>query len=160
MNEIITRDYVLFWGGIYSQWYIEEIKIENVTYNCCEQYMMAMKAKFFKDKESLDLIMSLDNPKEQKQAGRNVKNFDADMWSKVCFSVVFSGNYAKFHQNEDLKLAMMSTGDRIFVEASSVDHIWGIGLDQHTLEAQIPSLWRGNNLLGFALTTVKHELKK
>jgi predicted NAD-dependent protein-ADP-ribosyltransferase YbiA (DUF1768 family) len=32
-----------------SQWYIAPFVIDNITYNCCEKYMMAEKARFFND---------------------------------------------------------------------------------------------------------------
>jgi predicted NAD-dependent protein-ADP-ribosyltransferase YbiA (DUF1768 family) len=41
------------------------------------------------------------------------------------------------------------------VEASPRDRVWGIGLGAQNLNAGWPSEWRGQNLLGFALTAVR-----
>ena len=47
----------------------------------------------------------------------------------------------------------------IFVEAAGRDRIWGIGLGQNNPKASNPLTWRGQNLLGFALTKVRDELR-
>jgi len=44
---------------------------------------------------------------------------------------------------------------RVLVEASPVDRIWGIGLAQDDDKVGNPNLWRGLNLLGFALMQVR-----
>ena len=38
--------FTFFWNGtdILSQWYIAKFQVENVWYNCAEQYMMHQKA--------------------------------------------------------------------------------------------------------------------
>ena len=44
--------------------------------------------------------------------------------------VVVKGNIAKFSQNEKLLDFLLSTDDKILVEASPKDTVWGIGLDE------------------------------
>lgn len=65
------------------------------------------------------------------------------------------GNREKFLQNDDLKQFLLSTGDKVLVEASPTDRIWGIGLGKNNPVALDPAKWRGRNLLGFALMTVR-----
>jgi ribA/ribD-fused uncharacterized protein len=72
---------------------------------------------------------------------------------------VYEGNLAKFTQNKNLKEEMLATGDKIFVEASPLDNIWGIGLDENAEGIEDPSFWLGLNLLGQALTLVKNQIK-
>lgn len=50
---------------------------------------------------------------------------------------------------------LLQTGSRVIVEASPVDNIWGIGLAQDNADANNPNLWKGLNLLGFALMQVR-----
>jgi ribA/ribD-fused uncharacterized protein len=50
-------------------------------------------------------------------------------------------------------------GDRILVEASPVDAIWGIGLAADDPKVMQPELWPGENLLGFALMVVRERLR-
>ena len=72
---------------------------------------------------------------------------------------MYEGNLAKFTQNKDLKEEMLATGDKIFVEASPLDNIWGIGLDENAEGVENPSFWLGLNLLGQALTLVKNQIR-
>jgi hypothetical protein len=53
---------------------------------------------------------------------------------------------------------LLGTGDRVLVEASPVDSVWGIGLAAADEKALNPRTWRGLNLLGFALMDVRARL--
>ena len=72
--------------------------------------------------------------------------------------VVVKGNIAKFSQNEKLLDFLLSTDDKILVEASPKDTVWVIGLDESSPEAIQPRKWIGENLLGFALMEVRDIL--
>ena len=58
-------------------------------------------------------------------------------------------------QNNALGDFLQRTGNRVLVEASPVDPIWGIGLAADSEFAAKPPKWRGKNLLGFALMEVR-----
>ena len=154
----ITDKHVFFWNGIYSQWHKAPMTIDKIEYNSCEQYMMHQKALLFGDEEIADLIMQEKNPREQKKYGRMIKGFDKSLWDKNCLAIVYEGNLAKFKQNPELRYEMLNTGNRIFVEASPLDNIWGIGLDEKAEGIDDPSYWLGLNLLGQVLTLVKNQL--
>ena len=68
-------------------------------------------------------------------------------------------NYLKFSQNEIFKQKLLETGNRILVEASPVDKIWGVGLDENDENILDESKWKGQNLLGKALMEVRKMLK-
>jgi hypothetical protein len=155
----ITDKYVFFWSGIYSQWHKAPMTIDRVDFTTCEQYMMYQKAMLFNDKDIAYQILLTNNAKEQKSLGRMVQNFDKAVWDKACLGIVYKGNYAKFTQNEDLREQLLSTGDRILVEASPLDSIWGIGMSEDDAAVENPANWKGLNLLGQAITLVKQELK-
>lgn len=155
----ITDKHVFFWNGIYSQWHKAPMTIDKIEYNSCEQYMMHQKALLFGDEDIAEQIMQETNPKEQKKFGRQIRNFDKSIWDKNCLAIVYEGNLAKFRQNADLKEEMLNTGNRIFVEASPLDTIWGIGMAEESLGIDDPSYWQGLNLLGQALTLVKNQLR-
>lgn len=53
---------------------------------------------------------------------------------------------------------LLGTKNRILVEASPRDRIWGIGMGKANPDAECPLKWRGTNLLGFALTEVRDRL--
>jgi ribA/ribD-fused uncharacterized protein len=149
-----TDKMVLFWGGVFSQWYPHEIVIGKVKYNCAEQYMMAMKAEHFGDMEAHKKIMESEHPRDQKRFGRKVKGFDARIWAEIAKDVVFNANMAKFNDPE-LRPTLLGTGDREIVEASPYDVIWGIGLGEEDPDALDKSKWRGTNWLGEVLMEVR-----
>lgn len=159
-NVLTISKYVLFWGGWPSQWAGSAFKVDGVSYNCCEQYMMAEKARVFGDQRAEKNILATGSPAKQKTLGREVKGFDHDHWNGVCRGIVYSGNLAKYVQNDDMHRLMMGTGKRTLVEASPKDRIWGIGLHQDDPRARIPAKWRGRNWLGIALMQVRDELRR
>ncbi|XP_065905134.1 N-glycosidase YbiA-like isoform X2 [Dysidea avara] len=142
----------------FSQWYSAQFKVDDVEYNCAEQYMMYQKAKLFKDDETAKLILESSSPKDQKALGRKVQNFVEETWTAHCRNIVKAGNRAKFSQNPDLKKVLFDTAGHTIVEASPVDKIWGIGLAQDDPRASDRNKWRGTNWLGQALTEVRDEL--
>jgi ribA/ribD-fused uncharacterized protein len=154
----ITDEYVFFWDGIYSQWFPVDLWIDGRTYNCAEQYMMHRKATHFKDFETAARIMISTRPRDQKEFGRSVKNFDKIEWEKLCRDVVFQANLVKFTQHKNLKEQMLATGNRKFVEASPFDTIWGIGLGENDDSIHDAKNWKGTNWLGVALDSVKAKI--
>ncbi len=154
-----TDKFVFFWNGIYSQWYPSTFTIDGVTFSSCEQYMMYKKAKLFRDDETAQKILETQNPSDQKSLGKSVKNFNRDMWDEHCFSIVYQGNYAKFTQNDNLKEQLLKTADKTIVEASPYDKIWGIKKGVGDKDFDNPSQWRGLNLLGFVIMTVRKNIQ-
>lgn len=162
-------EYLFFWGHqpsrdgsiiktCMSQWWNSPFMEDNIIYKTAEHYMMAQKAKLFNDSEVFDRIISKESPKDVKDLGRQIKNFDTDSWNANKYHIVKQGNYLKFSQNENLKHFLIQTKNKILVEASPVDAIWGIGLVEESPKAKNPIEWRGENLLGFALMEVRVEL--
>lgn len=155
----ITDKYVFFWNGTFSQWYPSKFEVDGIQYNTAEQYMMHQKALFFDDKEIAEKILQTDRPDEQKSLGRQVKNFNSDRWAKACLRIVYKGNLAKFTQNQDLRKQLEETGDRILVEASPYDQIWGIGMGENEVGIEDPENWKGQNLLGWSIMMVRQQIK-
>lgn len=163
--------FLFFWGhqpskdgsiskSCFSQWWKSDF-LENMDLYCCtEQYMMAGKAKLFNDEEVFEEIMKCKDPKKIKSLGRKVKNFDEEKWNKAKIDIVFKGNYLKFTQNKDLKEFLLSTENRIIVEASPYDAVWGIKMSENDEFVNNPLKWKGENLLGFILMEVRDEIKK
>lgn len=160
--------YVFFWGhqkpksgvlkSCFSQWYDSPFECEGNNFMTAEHYMMYRKALLFGDSEAAQRLLSASNPGEAKAIGREVKGFDQANWDTHRFDIVVSGNLAKFSSNPDLKEFLLNTGNRVLVEASPVDKIWGIGLAEDNPACENPNLWKGANLLGFALMEVRDQL--
>ena len=153
---------VFFYGSseIFSNWHRCNFRIDNIKFNCSEQAMMYYKAKMFRDYEIADRILRSRNPKDQKQLGREVRNFDENYWNNNGEEVMYRILLEKFSQNQDFKKELLKYKDYDFVEASPYDRIWGIGLREDNDLVLDESNWRGLNLLGKCLTRVCNELSK
>lgn len=155
-----TDEFYFFWKHEFGQWTKRTIvDVNGDEYNCCEQFMMAHKAKLFNDSETLAQIMDSDSPKEQQHLGRQVKGFNSTVWDENKFKIVFGANFLKFTQHEDLKNRLLATHDKTLAEASPDDLIWGIGFEANAEEATQPEKWTGKNLLGEVLMAVRTHLQ-
>lgn len=122
---------------------------------------MYSKAVFFGDqKVARDiLLLTTNRPAEYKRLGRLVKNYDDKRWNAVRFEKMYEAVKAKFSGNPYLLKYLLSTGDKVLVEASPFDTIWGVGLDLLSDDVSDESKWRGQNLLGKVLMKVREELR-
>jgi ribA/ribD-fused uncharacterized protein len=164
-------EYLLFWGHkpsldgsisktCFSQWWESAFTVEGITYPTAEHWMMAEKARLFGDNAKLSEILAAPSPAHAKALGREISAFDAEIWSEKGYEIVVQGNVYKFSQNPELKAFLLATHNKVLVEASPVDRIWGIGLEQNSPLATQPWYWKGTNLLGFALMEVRDMLNK
>lgn len=163
--------YLLFWGhrprpdgrigaSCLSQWWPSPFTVDGVTYASAEHWMMAGKARLFGDAEAAERAVAARSPAEAKKAGRLVRDFDDAVWERERYGLVVAGSAHKFGQNPELGDFLLTTGDRVLVEASPMDRIWGIGLAADDPRAQDPAAWRGLNLLGFALMEARDGLPR
>ena len=168
LHKYTREDFVFFWHeypatpiqkSCLSQWYPCRFCVSGKEYFTTEQYMMASKALLFNDLDVYAQIFDATTPKEFKNLGKSVKGYNQDVWNAHKDRIVIEGNIAKFSQNPELKDFLLSTGDKILVEASPLDTIWGIGLDEEDDRAIDPAQWLGENHLGFALMTVRDMLR-
>ncbi len=162
--------YLMFWGhkpqnkfhidsSCFSQWYSSSFSINGVAFKTAEHWMMYEKARLFEDDKIQEKILLSNSPGAAKALGREVSGFSQSIWDDQKVSIVTKGNYHKFSQNESLKHFLLNTGERVLVEASPVDKIWGIGLAGNHDHSHNPHKWKGQNLLGFVLMEVRDQLR-
>ena len=132
--------------------------VSGITYPTAEHFMMAGKARLFGDEAVALRILETTSPGDAKTLGRAVSGYDDKLWAERRYGLVVEGNTAKFGQNNALAEYLTSTGNRVLVEASPTDRIWGIGLAVDDSRTGRPSQWPGLNLLGFALMDVREHL--
>lgn len=161
--------WLMFWGhqpqkdgsvgqGSLSQWWPCRFTVDGVAYASAEHWMMAAKARLFGDEASVPAILAARTPAEAKVLGRKVSGFDEERWAEARFELVVRGNVAKFGQDSELGRYLLGTRQRVLVEASPRDRVWGIGLGAANEAATDPQRWRGLNLLGFALMEARERL--
>ena len=127
-----------------------------LEFHTAEQYMMYWKALLMGDDATAEKILATSGPAEAKALGREVSNFDQEVWDGNCDGVVEKGTLLKFQQDQRLKSILLGTGTRILVEASPNDKVWGIGFN--TEDALRNENQWGENKLGKALMKVREQL--
>ncbi|MFI9390328.1 NADAR family protein [Streptomyces bauhiniae] len=162
--------YLHFWGhrpqrdgsvgaGCLSQWWPAPFTVDGVEYATAEHWMMAAKARLFADPDAERLVLASGHPAGAKKAGRLVRGFDEEIWRRERFRIVVEGSVHKFAADPGLREFLLGTGERVLVEASPVDRVWGIGLGVQDEAAWDPARWEGPNLLGFALMEARERLR-
>ncbi|MFJ9088271.1 MULTISPECIES: NADAR family protein [unclassified Streptomyces] len=162
--------YLHFWGhtprkdgsigaSCLSQWWPSPFTVAGVEYATAEHWMMAEKARLFGDAEAERRAITAGHPAEAKKAGRLVRGFDGAVWERERFGVVVEGSVHKFAADPALREFLVNTGERVLVEASPMDRVWGIGMAADEAGAADPEAWRGLNLLGFALMAARERLR-
>lgn len=123
---------------------------------------MWVKAKVFNDIEIAVKILKQNNPKIIKALGRKVHNYNNKIWNNIRYYYMFKINLAKYTQNNDLKLKLLSSEyiNRVFVEASPYDNIWGIKMKINDPNIEDSKNWNGQNLLGCVLTSIRDNFLK
>ncbi len=161
--------YLHFWGhrprpdgsigaSCLSQWWPSPFVVDGRRYATAEHWMMAAKARLFQDAGAERAVLAAEHPAQAKKAGRLVRGFDEETWERERFRIVVEGGVHKFAADPALRAFLRNTGERVLVEASPVDRVWGIGLTADDEAARDPERWRGLNLLGFALMEARAEL--
>ncbi len=167
----ITDTHVYFYTNYFSNWFsTKDIKpqftdpISSLTWNNTEETFMYYKAVFHEDFDTAAKIIKhakeLKHPNGVKDLGRQVKNYNDKAWSCVRLGYMVYVNYLKFSQNEEFKRYLLDTDDKILVEASPVDGVWGVKLAENDPLILDEKNWKGLNLLGVALMEVRKCLGK
>ncbi|HCI23855.1 MAG TPA: DUF1768 domain-containing protein [Lachnospiraceae bacterium] len=145
-------------NGFLSNWYLSDFSINGISFTSMEQYMMYQKAVCFQDENIAEQILATKDVAKIKELGRCVSGYNDQYWNGVRQIIVFEGLLAKFTQNELLKKQLKDTQNAILAECAVKDCIWGIGLSMNDSNRLKPELWKGQNLLGFALMIVRNKI--
>ena len=120
----------LFRDGPFCHLQKREIEIAGNKYNSCEQFIQAKKAMLFGDMKTWNKIMKETNPKVMKQRAKEIRNVQEEVWNGTIFDIYTQANYHKFQQNTDLKVLLLSTGNKLLVQCNDVAKPPRIGLSR------------------------------
>ena len=155
-----TNTHIYFWGSVLSNFYPVKMKFAGIDFHTSEQLFMFLKAKYFNDQEMADMIATRgQDPKDAKRFGRKVKGFNNEEWEDAREDMMHIACQRKF-MNEDLFKQLLATGEKVLVEGSPVDKIWGVGLKYDSQEILDEENWNGLNLLGKVLMRVREDIRK
>ena len=132
-------------------------QIVNISF--AEKAIMLCKASLMDDTKTFNSIMCSNNAGECKRLGRMVSPWNQTLWDINVCSIAKYIIFNKFAQIDYLKKLLSETGDKLIAEASPRDTIWGIGLSSDNNNINYPNLWKGSNILGWALMEVRDELR-
>ena len=121
---------------------------------------MYFKAKFFNDDEKArEIVQFGSNPKIAKKLGREIKGYDEESWSKEREEAMYKAVFLKFSSDKKLSQQLIKTENKILVEGTPVDLIWGVGIKWDDNRILDEKNWKGNNLLGKVLMRVRKDLQ-
>jgi len=130
-----------------------------IKFQCSEQAYMYEKCMFFNQPEMAMQCIEETNPTKVKKIGRSIPNFEQDKWNKFSFDVMYKICLQKFQGNEEAKKELIDSGDKVLVEASPYDKIWGVGLSELDDRILQEEYWEGENRLGKVLMKVRNKIK-
>lgn len=136
----------------------EGIALDSHVFYTTEHMFMYVKASCFEDKTAMEAIIEAKTPREAKQIGRLVMNFNTEIWDLHKYSVMFAANMLKYQASPTLRQKLLATGNLTLVEANPRDLIWSCGLSADNPDILNVSKWTGQNLLGKVLMQVRKEL--
>lgn len=128
----------------------------DIVFPTSEHVFMWLKAYHFGDKDVMEQIASVKHPAEAKKLGRLIKDYDDNKWKTLREGAMYTAVLLKFQQNHELWEQLKATGNRILVEASPTDKIWGVGLAEDDERILDEKNWQGLNLLGKTLMMVRN----
>ena len=109
-----NADTVGYFGEInpLSNFYPTSFTYDGVQYISSEQFIQASKAKYFKDVDTYNQIMSCSTSLECKRALRLIRNVDVDRWELVAGNICQPGIRAKFLQNPPVMDTLLQKTDQ------------------------------------------------
>ena len=131
---------------------------DNVLIYFSEKAIMLCKASLMGDMKTYQKIKYANTPRMAKILGRQVTNFNEDLWQNNICRIAKAVITSKFTKVDGLKEVLLATGTTLIAEAAINDKIWGIGMDRKDPNYHYPDKWKGSNILGWALMIVRNDL--
>lgn len=140
--------------SIFSNFYMCFFDIDGTRYKSVEQFYQYTKAVECNNLERARKIMKCTDPRRIKELGDGVKN--KNDWASNRVSTLYKGTLAKFQQNPDLAIELVSTGSVGLYEATT-DKFFGCGVGLQS-KKWITKDWFGENVAGRIVMKVRAEL--
>ncbi|WP_437553485.1 NADAR family protein [Sorangium sp. So ce367] len=132
--------------GCFSNFSRHPVTLKGKVWPTSEHYFQAQK---FPGTEHEEVIRNAPGPGEAARMGRQRSRPLRPDWEQVKDDVMREVVLAKFTQHEDLRRALLDTGDAELVEHTANDAYWADGGDGS-----------GRNMLGIILMEVRAQLRR
>lgn len=130
--------------GCFSNFSHYGFELDEKWWMTSEHYFQAQK---FHGTDYEEKIRLLNTPMKAAEMGRNRSLPLRKDWEQVKDDIMRKAVYAKFSQNNELKIILLKTGLEHIVENTSDDYYWGCGTNGS-----------GKNMLGIILMEVREKL--
>ena len=144
--------------SIYSRTHRAPFTVGVTQYSSVWQYYNFRKAITFEDEKIATFIIENDDHYIQDQLVDMLKKYTRTAWLLLCHDVIFEAYYAKFTQHPDLRSQLFETREKLLVEVSPYDSVWGNGLAYDDICNGDINSWLGGNWCGYVLTQVRESL--
>ncbi len=152
-------NYLFFYSAasLLSNFNDAAFKFDSVDYINSEQHIIEQKARLANAPDIAKQVMATPNPGIMKKLTRNLPGLDSKLWHEKAPGIGLRALKAKFSPNPHLAKYIFSTGDKILIEASPYNRVWGLA------KGWMTEIWRkkyqwGQNLQGKILMEVRGEL--
>ena len=152
---------VLFYGkeSCFSNFYQADFVLQGKNFNSSQQFFLYNKVLAAGKDEVASKILKSSDTVEQYYLAKNIIP-DASKWTdKQAKEIMEIGIRAKFDQNDQLKLKLLNTGEKMLIECNPYEKYWSCGLRINDPQVGDQSKWNGINVLGNILSTVRQSLK-
>ena len=132
--------------GCFSNFSAHPVEIGNHIFPTTEHFFQAMKV--VEDSELFNRVAHAPSPKESKNIAHENKHKWIENWDAIKYKIMKMAITEKVKQHPDIKELLLSTENKMIVEDSDYDYIWGCGKDG-----------TGQNLLGKIWMEVREEIR-
>lgn len=133
--------------GCFSNFSRHSFHLEGRKWATSEHYFQAQK--FINSADHMEKVFQAKTPREAAKLGRDRSSPLREDWEQVKDDVMKRALYAKFKQNKDILVILLSTGNKYLIEETTDDYYWGCGTEK-----------MGLNRLGTLLMEVRELLRK
>ena len=116
-----------------------------------------MKARFFEDKKSAEVILHAATPRECKQLSKGIANYNNENWAKMAKELCKPRISAKFSPNPELAQMFEVTGNKLLIEAR-YEKLWGTGIPLHHPDCLNRDTWHNTGIMCEMLGEIREEL--
>src|SRR5574344_1827185 len=117
--ETVTDKHVLFYQGVFSNFYPCRIQYNSLSFGSSEHFFMYEKAVQFNDSRIATAILKAPTAREAKGLGRLVKGFDEKVWQNFREQAMYKAVLAKFAQYSGLRSRLLAP-ERTFIQLRRV----------------------------------------
>ena len=155
--HLTKRGLAFFTGKSFlSNFYLVEFKFNGKVFYSAEQAYQYEKASICRDAVRMDRIYRAKTPKEAKDIGAEVNT--TPLWERLKEDRMREIIDAKFTQNKEIRMRLMSTWGLYLIEGSR-DGYWGAGKKLYSKDL-IDGKWNGLNKLGEMLVDLRDDLRR